>query len=71
MIFPRNVAGICPQCRGALTHVKDNEDRRWLHCCCCGAQLPEDWMDVPRPHCQCSIPFKAPLRGVEINPSAS
>ena len=43
MTFPRDIVGTCPQCRGPLTRSKDDVDRWWAVCFCCGAQFPEDW----------------------------
>ncbi len=69
MIFPRDSAGSCPQCRGILIRSKDDVDRRWLVCCCCGAQFPGDWGENASPTTPNTILSKTPLSSLEINPS--
>ncbi len=71
MIFQPTRAGSCPQCRGSLIRTKDDLDRWWLRCTCCGAQFPEDWGENASPTPQGSLLFKKPLRGLESDPGAS
>lgn len=33
----------CPQCGSMMYEYQDGEQRRWIKCWGCGAQLPLDW----------------------------